>query len=519
MKVVTAGEMRKIDKEAIENFGIDKLVLMENAGIKIAAAVENILRPPTNNKIIIFAGTGDNGGDAFVAARHLLDNNRKVKVYIIGDADKISGAAKRNLDILLNLDADVMQVATERDWDKVKIGLAIFDIVVDGLVGTGFHGSLQGDLLRVIKLINDVQKPVIAIDIPSGVLADSGKVESLAVKATKTVSFGLPKLGIVLYPGARFAGEVVVEQISLPQQLMNDYNIKQNLLTDCLAKSMLVKRDPAVHKGSCGKVLVIAGSNGMTGAAVLAASAALRTGAGVVTLAIAESLQDIVANKLTEVMTKPLPEMKKGIIGMSALPVLLELAKSFDVVEIGSGLGRDSETLDLVRSFVLAAEVPMVIDADALYALPELSVEQLADIKYTPILTPHIGEMAALTGKDIADVENDLIDIARQTAANMKGIIVLKSARTIVADLEQNVYINTRGNAGMATAGSGDVLAGCISALRAIKQSDNIYEAAVSGVYLHALAGDIAASNGEIGIVAGDIMKSIPAARKYLAEA
>lgn len=515
MKVATAEEMREIDRIAMESYGIPEVVLMENAGAEAAKAVLALCVGREGVKVSVFAGVGNNGGDAFVAARHLDSHGIKCKVYIIGDAERIQGAAKINLDILQNLNLDILQVASQRDWDKVKIALAFSDILVDGLLGTGFHGVLREEMEQVIQMINEARKKVVAIDLPSGVDANTGSVSCTAVRASQTVSFGLRKIGLLLYPGAKFAGRIEVAGIGLPKILLADEHIKQNMIHTTMVKQLLIERQPDVHKGSCGKVLIVAGSNGMTGAAVLAAQAALRSGAGSVTLAIAESLQDIVAAKLTEVMTQPLPEIHKGVIGMSALPVLLELAEAHHVVEIGSGLGRDPETQKLVCGFIAQTDKQLIVDADAIYALQE-NRAQLRNAKVMPVLTPHLGEMARLLGQTVQEVQENLVETARSSAQALHAVIVLKSARTIVAYPEGDVYINVRGNAGMATAGSGDVLAGVISGLFA--QGLLSYSAATVGVYLHALAGDLAAERGMIGLTAGDIAKMLPVARRQILE-
>lgn len=510
MKVALAKEMREIDKSAVNQYGIPEIVLMENAGAAVAKNIQKMLGLLPGRKIAIFAGKGNNGGDAFVAARHLNNYGAKVKVYIIGDIHAIDGASKINVEILKKMDIDILQVSSERDWDKVKIGLAFSDLLVDGLLGTGFHGELNGELKRMITMLNDSQKSVVAIDIPSGVEADTGKVPSVAVKAAITITFALPKIGLLLYPGADFAGKVKIAAIGLPNVLLENENIKQNMVNDNTVKCLLVKRPVDAHKGSCGKVLVIAGSSGLTGAACLVSAAAMRTGAGVVTLAIAESLQAIVESKLTEVMTYPLPEVEKGIIGESALPVLLDLAQRYDVIEIGSGLGRNPQTFKLLQAFVEKTDKQLIIDADAIHACAKMH-EVVRRAKIMPILTPHIGEMAVLANRSVQEIKDGLIAIAKEVSRLLNAIIVLKSARTVVAYPDGNVYINIKGNAGMATAGSGDVLAGVISGLFA--QGLLSYSAAVAGVYLHSLAGDLAADSGMVGLMASDIINTLPAAR------
>lgn len=510
MKIATAKEMREIDRLAIEAYGIPEVVLMENAGTEVARSVIKQIGSLRGKKICVFSGKGNNGGDGFVAARHLHNQGAKVKVYVLGDAEAIQGAAKINLDILLAMEVDIMQLISERDWDKVKIALAFSDCLIDGLLGSGFRNGLSLEMEKLIHMINDAQKPTIAIDLPSGVEADTGRVTSAAVRADLTISFGLPKLGLLFYPGASFAGEIVVADIGLPNVLLCGEHIKQNMINTNTVKRMLVKRAPDAHKGSCGKVLVIAGSLGMTGAAALASSAALRAGAGVVILGIAQSLQEIVSMKLNEVMTRPLPEFEKGVIGESALPELLDMAMQCDVVVVGPGLGTNPSTARLIHEFVRQADRQLIIDADAVNAYQGMW-ESLRNAKLMPVLTPHLGELAKLFQLSVEEVKDDLIGVARMAAEKCNSIIVLKNARTVVAYPDGTLYVNIKGNSGMATAGSGDVLAGVIGSLFA--QGMPSHSAAVSGVYLHALAGDLAANAGMVGLIAGDIAYALPVAR------
>ena len=509
MKVATAAEMRAIDKQAIEVYGIPGIVLMENAGVEALKVVETMLGQFTNKKICILAGKGNNGGDGFVVARHLSNQGAKVKVFLIGAKAAMSSDASINFNILERMGIDMVEVSGDRDWDKVKLAITFADCLIDALLGTGFKGELSEEIARAVTAINEAGKPVLAIDIPSGIDADTGQVLTIAVKATHTVTFGLPKPGLLMYPGASYVGELLVGDIGLPACLLTDAEIKQNLITAGDMGRLLIKRPPDAHKGTCGKVLVIAGSRGLTGAAALASSAALKSGAGLVTLAIADSLNDIMEVKLTEVMTRPLPEFAPGIIGTSALAPILELAEKCDVVAIGPGLGTHPETRLLVQELIKVLEQPLVIDADAIQALAECG-EQLLSAKALPILTPHPGEMARLIGLSAEEVNQDRIYVARQAAEQFGSIVILKGARTIVAYPDGEVYINISGNAGMATGGTGDVLTGLISSM--IAQGLSSHTAALASVYIHGLAGDIAAQSGMVGLTAGDVLNSLPAA-------
>lgn len=509
MKVVTVAQMRDIEQAAIEEYGIPGIVLMENAGVEVVKQIENLLGSLHNKRISVFAGTGNNGGDGYVVARHLYNQGAKVKVFLIGSKASVVGDALTNLQIITYMGIDVLEVTNSHDWDKVKIAMTFTDCLVDALLGTGFAGQLRENMTQVVESINKMNKVTIAIDVPTGVDADTGQIQSVAVKASHTITFALAKQGLLLYPAASYVGELCVADIGIPRLLLSDPQIQQNLITSNDARGIFSKRQPDVHKGSCGKVLVVAGSKGLTGAAALASDAAMRCGAGMVTLGIAESLHEIMEIKLTEVMTSPLPEVGDGFVGEDAFDEIVTLSLKNDVVAIGPGLGRQTETLDLVRQIVKNVEKPLVLDADALYALID-HTSILLEAKSMPVLTPHPGEMARLVGLTPEEVNQDRIFIARQAATEWGSIVILKGARTVVAFPDGEVYINSSGNAGMATAGAGDVLTGVIAGL--IGQGLSSHEAALAGVYLHGLAGDIVARGGMIGMVASDLIKALPAA-------
>lgn len=509
MKIATAAEIREIDKATIEHYGLPGSALMENAGAAVAREVAAVLGGAGDKRICIFAGKGNNGGDGFVAARHLVNLGAKVKVFCLGEKASIAGDAKTYLNVLIQMNVDIMEITGERDWDKARIAATFADCLVDAMLGTGFRGELTEAYALMADIINRSGKRVVAIDIPSGIDADNGQVKGLAVKAHHTVTFGLPKAGLFLYPGAAFAGKVTVVDIGIPAPLLTSLNIKQNAVTAAMVRRMLPYRRPDAHKGINGRALVVAGSNGYTGAAALCASGAIRSGAGLVTLACAASIQPVLEMKLTEAMTKPLPEISGGAISLKAVPYLEELSDRCDVLAIGSGIGRHEETKAAVRELVRNAEKPLVIDADALIALAgHVDVVQQSDS--LAVLTPHPGEMGALTGLTPVQVNQDRMGVARRAAHQWGSIIVLKGAPTVVAFPDGEVFVNTTGNAGMATGGSGDVLTGVIAGL--IAQGLSSHDAAVAGVYIHGLAGDIAARSGMIGMAASDLLPAIPAA-------
>lgn len=513
MKAAMAEEMRRLDEQATQDYGIPGIVLMENAGVAVAREIETITGGVSDKKICIFAGKGKNGGDGFAAARHLSNRGAKVKVFLLAARDAVQGDAAMQMDILARMGVDVVEVTGIRDWDKVKIGVAFADCLVDALLGTGYGREITGAMAQAVELINHAGKTVVAVDIPSGVQPDTGQIGACAVRADYTVTFGLPKPGLLLYPGAAYAGKWTVADSGLPAVLLAAPELKQALLTQRDISRCLPERRPDAHKGDCGRVWAVAGSTGLTGAAALCAEAAMRTGAGLVTLGIAASLNSIMEVKLTEVMTRPLPEAAAGAIGFAAWGVIEHEAAASQVLAVGPGLGRQAETLALVREIIEKSQVPLVLDADALYALQD-HTGLLGKAKHMPVLTPHAGEMARLTGLTVADINENRLDVARMAANEWQAIIVLKGAPTLIALPGGELFINTTGNAGMATAGSGDVLTGVIAGLLAQGLSGR--DAALCGVYLHGLAGDLAAGNKLTGLLAGDMLNMLPSARAQL---
>ena len=509
MKISLVEEMRAIDAKAKDEYGIPELVLMENAGHRTAEAVCELLGQPDGKSVIVLAGTGNNGGDAFAAARHLVNDGARVKIFLVGDPEHLTVSAAKNRATDEKMGIEIYELTSDRAWDRLNVSLRFADVVVDGILGTGIHGELKKPVLRLIETVNASGKAVVSIDIPSGVIADTGAVTSVAIQAATTLTLGLPKPGHFLCPGAACTGELLVDDIGLPSGLLTDDDIRQTLLDDEAAKALLPARPLDAHKGMCGRILVIAGSRGMTGAAYLASLAALKAGAGIVTLAVPESLHDLMEMKTTEVMTVPVPETKpqSGIMGGDkALGTLLELTGSYDAVLMGPGLGRAPETGELVRKIAAFLEKPMVLDADAIYAFRG-HLKELARCKQVPVLTPHLGELAGLLGIELPELRENLIQRVRNAAADLQCLIVAKSECTLAAYPQGEVFFTSKGNPGMATAGCGDVLAGTIAGL--MEQTESGL-APILGVYLHGLAGDLAASKFGEGLTASDVLAEVP---------
>lgn len=517
MKVVTAAEMRKIDQDTIDGIGIPGIVLMETAGSEIVRAIER--HYPDAQRIGIFVGKGNNGGDGLVIARQLAHIGRKVHICLVSPPDNFKGEAHTNLDIAYNLRLRIVETLTDI---TTYVSNHRCELLVDAIFGTGLYSDVREPIATIINEINNLHIPVLSVDLPSGLNADTGSPLGTCVQADRTVAIGLPKRGLLLQPGADLAGQLEIVDIGFPLHVINAQNINVNWTTEKEAANWLPPRASDSHKGSYGRVLVIAGSTGMTGAASLTSEASLRAGTGLVTLAIPKSLNAILEVKLSEVMTLPLPETENGSLAESATQSILEYAeKTKSVLAIGPGLSQHPETVALVHQLIKenreqVLELRMVVDADGLNALAKAN-ELIPLLSEETVLTPHLGEMARLTDTPIPTLAADRISTAEEFAQEYGLTLVLKGAPTITANPNGKVWINSTGNPGMATAGMGDVLTGVIAGLIAQKVSSAT--AATLGVYLHGLAGDIAAeTNGMHGLIASDVLKSIPQAISSLTQ-
>lgn len=517
MRVVLAGEMRKIDQVTIESYGIPGSVLMENAGLQVLKVLTEVLGRLVARRITILAGKGNNGGDGFVVARHLFNSGARVETVLVGKEEEVVGDARLNLHILRQMGAPVREFHNDTADELMEL-LVRSEMIVDALLGTGIKGSPQGPVAAAIDLVNRVamenQVPVISVDVPSGLDADTGAVPGPCIRASRTVTFGYPKLGQFLYPGAGYVGELTVADISIPAGAPERAGLRGEtaitLITPGLVEPLIPRRTPDTHKGACGRVLVVAGSPGLTGAAALAGNAALRAGAGMVTVAVPSVLHDIMEVKLTEVMTRPLPCSAEGTLIPEAAPLILELAAEADAVVLGPGLSTRGGVAQVIRAVVPRCSAPLVLDADALNIVAE-DMTCVKERTGPTVLTPHPGEMARLMSSTVRAVQADRVDAVRRVAASSGATVLLKGAYTLVAEPEGKLWINPTGNPGMATAGSGDVLSGLVAALLA--QGLNEAAGAWLGAYLHGLAGDLAfAERGEWGLTAGDILDSLATA-------
>jgi len=500
LKVLTAAEMRTVDREAIKGYGIPSPVLMERAGLAVARRVRELY---PEKRAFIFAGSGNNGGDGLVVARELSNAGMGVRVVIAGKRDRMSKDASLQLSILkkMNIPVEFRQKVTPADLHG--------SVFVDALFGTGLSKKVSGQLARTMEFVNSTDCPVVAVDIPSGIDSDTGQVMGAAFRADATVTFGTLKRGLVLHPGASHAGRVTVEDIGFPPVLFDSSPCM--MMDACLAAAMLPEREAYSHKGDYGHVLVVAGSRGKTGAALLTARGVLRYGAGLATLGVPESLIDVFQAKVKEEMTLPLPSSPEGAHSADGMYDTLKfLDEKADVLAIGPGLGTSEGAIELVRGLVVRSTAPMVIDADAVNALSGKAAI-LKRAKAPVILTPHPGEFARLAVKSRNDIEADRVNAAQSFAKQYGVYVVLKGVPTISAGPEGQVFINPTGNPGMATAGAGDVLTGAVAAFLA--QGLHPLEAAALGAYMHGLAGDIAACGGaEHSLVARDLAETAPEA-------
>jgi NAD(P)H-hydrate epimerase len=509
MKVANAEEMQELDRKAIETYRIPGMILMENAGRGAAEAITNTFPDIHKKKIAIIAGKGNNGGDGFVIARYLLNQGVSVRVYLLTDPKGLRGDAETNFSIFQRMKGEILSVASSKDYVKVKKDLEKFDILVDGIFGTGLDAEVRGYYREVIDHLNTLQRPIVAIDIPSGLDANTGKPFGTAIRASLTITFGLPKVGHLIPPGLGYVGEVKVIDIGIPRRLVEEEKIPTYLLEKReIQRWLSIPRNPDTHKGDYGHLLVIAGSVGKTGAAAMACQAALRMGAGLVTLAIPKSLNSIMEMKLTEVMTEPLPETPKQTLSLRAFSAIVRLCENKSAVIIGPGLGTFKETQSLILKLIKALDLPIILDADGLTALAT-QPKFLPTTNRSLILTPHPGEMARLIRSQVREVLEDRIGLCRKFSQSQHVHLVLKGHPTLISAPNGEVFINPTGNPGMASGGTGDVLTGMIGGL--VCQGFDILPSVQIAVYLHGMAGDEGTQEkGEKSLIATDIIEKIP---------
>ena len=510
--VLTADEMRRADRRTIDEVGLPGPVLMENAGAAVARLVDE--RFPRARRVAVLCGRGNNGGDGFVIARRL---GGRAEAFLLGAREGVEGDARTHLLACERSGGRVTVVADTAAWARALPRLEEAELIVDAVLGTGLRSQPAGLAAEAIAAIAhrfEAGVPVIAVDVPSGLPSDGGAVDWPAARATVTVTFGSPKRGHVLPPACDHVGELVVADIGIPAECIAAADPSLFLLEDADGAEAFPLRRRGAHKGDFGHLLIAAGSVGKTGAAVLAAGGALRAGAGLVTVATPEPCLAVVAGARPEAMTEPLPSTPGGGFDEAGLPRLLELAGERDAVVLGPGLGQDPGTRALVRVFVRECPVPLVIDADGLNALAagggEASALDALRRGAPTILTPHPGEMARLVGARASEVQRERPERAVALARETGAVVVLKGERTLVAEPSGRAAVAATGNPGMATGGTGDILAGVVGSLLA---RHGALLSATAAVVVHGRAGDLAArERGEEGMTAGDVVEALPAA-------
>jgi len=507
MRILNAEQMREADRRTIQDIGIASLVLMENAGRQVVAAIESLYPDLAERRIAIVCGKGNNGGDGFVVARTLQQRGFDVSVFVIGRLIEVKADARINLEILGRTGQTVVEVADETAWELHGAEIAGHDLIIDALFGTGLSTPLTGFYETVVADINEAGVPIVSIDIPSGMSADTCDIIGDSIEATVTVTLAAPKLPLVLPPAEMKAGEVVIADIGIPSDVIDQLEGPRiDLLTREQMRALIQPRAPDAHKGDFGRVLVVAGSMGKAGAAVLCAQGAMRAGAGLVTVAAPKSCQATIAAHAAEYMTEGLDETADGTLHFSAADAVLGI--DADVIVAGPGLGRGEAVTTFVRELLDKCEGPLVLDADALNAFADEPALLVGREGRDLIITPHPGEMARLVGCTVEDLQADRLGIATDFAKRHKLYLVLKGYRTLVVTPDEKVFVNPTGCPGMATGGTGDVLAGMLGAWLA--QLLDAEAACKLAVYLHGSAGELAdADNGEVSMTAGDLVDHI----------
>ena len=521
MKILTAAQTREVDRLTTERHGIPSLTLMENAGKSVVAFVKQRFATLGRRRIVILCGKGNNGGDGFVVARHLLEMGARAAVYLFAEPTEVRGDAAVNLKRWQDAGRDLRIVRDGNEWQAAKAALTSADIIVDALLGTGVRGPVEGLLRETIEDVNRrrADAAVVAVDIPSGLSADTGEPQGAAVAANYTVTFTAPKIGFFLGSAAQRVGQLIVRDIGSPPELVEEVG-KGHLrwLEPRELTQFAIPRSPEGHKGDYGHALIVAGSVGKSGAAVLASWAALRVGAGLVTVATPEPVLPIVASYTPEVMTEPLPATETGSISLRSLEYerFENLLKGKRALAIGPGLSTHGETLQFVRTIMAkGASVPIVLDADGLNAF-DGHAQELRGSKGMIALTPHPGEMARLLGSTTNDIQSRRLEVAQKVAADWGAYVILKGHQTIVAAPNGQAWINSTGNPGMGSGGTGDVLTGMLAGLTAQYGTKAWWWTLGFGVYLHGLAGDLAAADaGQAPLMASDLIRAIPDAFQH----
>ena len=511
MKIVSATQMAKLDSEAIKTHGIPGEELMERAGKGIFKYVtETIQEHNLTPYVVLYAGKGNNGGDAFVVARYLEQAGIRNTTVVLTDEASLKGDAKLNYSQLKNSGAEIEFALTPEELRKLSPQYTDCGLIVDGILGTGIKGEAAGFFAEAIEFINSQEKRVVAIDVPSGINGDDGHTGGPCIDAYGTVTMGLPKQGLFLGGSLDFIGRLRTVDIGIPDEAIAKAESPAELVTKDDVKQLLPRRRRISHKGDYGRVMALCGSRGYTGAGYLVTQAAMRCGTGLAYLLIPESLNAAMESKLTEVITVPVPETDTGTPSYAALDIVIEKLARCDAAAVGPGLSTNPETARLVRGIMRKASAPLVLDADGINCIKG-EKELLRNYAGPCIITPHVGELSRLMGTSKEEIVGDLWGAAGKSAKELGVVLVLKSAQTVIATPEGEIHVNIAGNAGMASAGVGDVLTGVIVSL--LGQGLETIDAARLGVFLHGTAGDIAADAIPLpSLIATDLLETLPLA-------
>ncbi len=513
MKLLSAQQMQDMDRCAIGEYGMPGIVLMENAGRGAAAIIADRYSALRPGPVLIVVGKGNNGGDGFVIARHLTNRGWNVRLLVLAQREQIGGDAAANLCILEHNGDDIAYAPDSASFKHLWPGYNNSVLVVDAIFGNGLNSEIRGHYRDAVLAINALGVPVAAVDMPSGIDATSGAVLGAAVQADCSISFACAKVGQVSYPACDFGGELFVVDIGMPARLQAQVGERYMLVDEEQARVLLPPRPASGHKGTFGHTLVVAGSSGKSGAARLCATAALRSGCGLVTLALPQSQQQVAAVGTAEVMTIACVD-ENGAFGADCVNQIEQAWRDKNVLALGPGLGQEIGARRLVEFVVAACPVPLVLDADALNCI-SANATILAGRASGTVITPHPGEMARITGLTTEEIQRNRVAVAAQWAEKLNSVVLLKGARTVIAAPDGRVWINSSGASGMASAGMGDVLTGVIAAL--VAQGMEPFAAAALGAYLHGRAAELCAQEfGSVGYLAGDVMERLGQARQQL---
>ena len=507
MKLVTSAEMRNLELELARDYAIPTVLMMESAAKSVADECLSMLREHKIQPALIICGTGNNGGDGLAVARALFFENVPVKVVLVGDELKLKGDAKINMDITSRLGIPMLVLKSEEELPSLERLIGVSDIMIDALFGTGLDREVTGLYKAVIELINRAKKRVLSIDAPSGINSDTGEVMGAAVKANRTVTLGLPKIGLYHYPGCVFAGDIVIKNNFVPQRLIDRQNFKAEIFLDEEIPELLPKRWERSNKGSFGRVYMVAGCGNMPGAAVLASKAALKSGCGLVRACVTQNVANVIHMSVPEAVTLILPE-RNGALALESLPPLLAELESASCVLVGPGLSATDATAEFLEGLLPEISSPLMLDADALNILAkDLSMLRLINAPF--VITPHPAEMSRLSGVKIPDILKNPTDCAREFSKTHNCVTVLKDAKTVVSTPNGDIYINTSGNNSLAKAGSGDALAGIIAGF--IAQGLAPFAACKLGTFIHGRAGESASrEKSNYGVLCTDLIDEIP---------